>query len=122
MKVELFVDPTTMAGQGFGSATGQYMDVYIKFDTKTLTGYALRIIRTTKFSNAVDFLLMKYEHGKAIPITDPISSICYRIGSLSYTSTAFVSSSDYIFTLLKKELGVGHSCRGYWFPSSPVSR
>ena len=62
MKVELFVDPTKMAGQGFGSATGQYMDVYIKFDTKTLTGYALRIIRTTKFSNAVDFLLMKYEH------------------------------------------------------------
>ena len=80
MKVELYVDPTKMAGQGFGSATGQYMDVYIKFDTKTLTGYALRIIRTTKFSNAVDFLLMKYEHGKAIPITDPISSICYRTG------------------------------------------
>ena len=36
----LNVDASKTAGQGFGSATGQYLDLYIKFDTRTLTGYA----------------------------------------------------------------------------------
>lgn len=52
--------------------------MYIKFDTRTLTGYALRIIRTTKYSNAVDFILMKYENGVAEAISQPVSSTCYR--------------------------------------------
>lgn len=78
MEITLNVDPSKTAGQGFGSATGQYLDLYIKFNTRTLTGYALRIIRTTKYSNAVDFLLMKYENGKAEAISAPVSSTCYR--------------------------------------------
>lgn len=80
MHITLTVDPCKTAGQGFGSATGQYMDVYIKFDTRTLTGYALRIIRTTKHDKAVDFLLMRYENGIATPISKPVSSVCYRTG------------------------------------------
>lgn len=78
MKITLNVDPSKTAGQGFGSATGQYMDICIKFDTRTLSGYALRIIRTTKYSNAVDFMLMKYENGRTTAITPSISSTCYR--------------------------------------------
>lgn len=78
MTVTLSVDPCKELGQGFGSATGQYMDIYIKFDTRTLTGYALRIIRTTKYGNAVDFILMKYENGVTTEISDPVSSTCYR--------------------------------------------
>ena len=78
MKITLNVDPSKTAGQGFASATGQYMDICIKFDTKTLTGYALRIIRTTKYSNAVDFLLMEYQNGITKPISEPVSSTCYR--------------------------------------------
>lgn len=80
MQVILTVDPCKTAGQGFGSATGQYMDVYIKFDTHTLTGYGLRIIRTTKHDKAVDFLLMRYDNGIATPISQAVSSICYRTG------------------------------------------
>ena len=80
MSVTLLVDPTKTAGQGFGSATGQYMDVCLKFDTRTLTGYGLRIIRTTKHAKAVDFLLVKYENGIVTPITDAVSSTCYRTG------------------------------------------
>ena len=80
MEVELDVDPTKTAGQGFGSATGQYRDVGIKFDTHTLTGYALRIIRTVKYAKAVDFLLVRYDHGAITPITDPVSAVCYRTG------------------------------------------
>ncbi len=82
MSLVLEVDPTKTAGQGFGSATGQYMDVCLKFDTKTLTGYGLRIIRTTKHSKAVDFLLVRYDKGEISPISDPVSSTCYRTGCI----------------------------------------
>lgn len=80
MSLILNVDPTKTAGQGFGSATGQYMDVCIKFDTRTLTGYALRIIRTTKHAKAVDFYLVEYKNGVTKAISSPISSGCYRTG------------------------------------------
>jgi len=80
MSLTLQVDPTKTAGQGFGSATGQYMDVCLKFDTKTLTGYGLRIIRTTKYAKAVDFYLVEYDHGQTKAITEPVSSTCYRTG------------------------------------------
>lgn len=80
MSLTLLVDPTKTAGQGFGSATGQYMDVCIKFDTHTLTGYGLRIIRTAKHAKAVDFYLVEYRNGEVKPLTSPISSICYRTG------------------------------------------
>lgn len=80
MELTLRVDPCKSAGQGFGSATGQYMDIGIKMDTRTLTGYALRIERTVKHDRAVDFCLMRYTDGVAVPITKSISSICYRTG------------------------------------------
>lgn len=78
MSLTLHVDPTKTAGQGFGSATGQYMDICLKFDTQTLTGYGLRIIRTTKHAKAVDFYLVKYDHGQVTPLTEPVSATCYR--------------------------------------------
>ena len=80
MSLVLQVDPTKTAGQGFGSATGQYMDVCLKFDTRTLTGYGLRIIRTTKHAKAVDFLLVRYHQGVVTPISEAVSSTCYRTG------------------------------------------
>ena len=80
MEVRLDVDPTKTAGQGFGSATGQYMDVCLKFDTHTLSGYGLRIIRTVKYAKAVDFFLVRYDQGKVTPLTEPVSAICYRTG------------------------------------------
>lgn len=78
MSVSLNVDPCKTAGQGFGSATGQYMDIYIKFDTKTLSGYALRIVRTTKYANAVDFILVQYQNGQVKEISEAVSATCYR--------------------------------------------
>lgn len=80
MSLTLNVDPTKTAGQGFGSATGQYMDVCLKFDTRTLTGYGLRIIRTTKHAKAVDFYLVAYDHGQTKALTEPVSATCYRTG------------------------------------------
>lgn len=78
MQISLVVDPCKPVGQGFGSSTGQYMDIYIKFDPITQSGYALRIVRTMKYHNAVDFLLLRYDHGVATPISDPVSTVCYK--------------------------------------------
>lgn len=82
MRLVLKVDPAKTAGQGFGSATGQYMDVCLKFDTRTLSGYGLRIIRTVKYANAVDFYLVEYDHGQVRALTPPVSAICFRTGCL----------------------------------------
>lgn len=78
MSVTLQVAPCKSAGQGFGSATAQYMDVLLKMDTENLNGYALRIERTGKYSNAVDFKLMKYTNGMTEAITEPVSASCYN--------------------------------------------
>ncbi|WP_321330656.1 hypothetical protein [uncultured Bacteroides sp.] len=97
MSVTLNVDPCKTAGQGFGSATGQYLDIYIKFDTKMLTGYALRIIRTTKYDKAVDFVLMEYNNGVAKAISNPITSTCYRAGctiTLSVTGNQLAAHAE----------------------------
>ena len=80
MEVILRVDPAKTAGQGFGSPTGQYMDICLKFDTQTLSGYGLRIVRTTKYSDAVDFVLVEYTNGQVAPISEPISTSCYLTG------------------------------------------
>jgi len=71
--------PYKTAGQGFSMA-GMYMDVLIQCDTRTMTGFALRLIRTTKFGNAVDALFVRYENGKATEISDPVTTSCYRPG------------------------------------------
>jgi hypothetical protein len=78
MKITFTAVPAKTAGQGFSSARAQYMDVFIKFDTKTLSGYAVRLIRTTKYADAIDFILMKYENGIATPISAPEPASCYR--------------------------------------------
>ena len=80
MTLTLEVAPCKSAGQGFGSATGQYMDICIKMNTHQLTGYALRIIRTNRHDNAVDFQLMRYTNGEVTPISKAVSATCYRTG------------------------------------------
>lgn len=79
MSLKLVVDPAKTAGQGFGSA-GQYMDVLLKFDTSTLTGYGLRIVRTKASSNAVTFVLVKYDNGTVTEISDKVIASCYVTG------------------------------------------
>ncbi|MBN2181943.1 MAG: hypothetical protein JW715_08505 [Sedimentisphaerales bacterium] len=77
MKLSMTVAPYKTAGQGF-SIAHLYMDVLIKFDPKTLTGYGLRFIRTTKYHNTVDCMFVKYENGEITEISDPVSTTCYR--------------------------------------------
>ena len=74
-RLSLSLDPCKEMGQGFGSATGQYLDICIKFDTRTLTGYGLRFIRTPNHHNAVEVWLVEYRCGQITPITE--SQTCY---------------------------------------------
>lgn len=78
MKISFTAVPSKTAGQGFSSARAQYMDVGIKMDVEHMNGYALRLVRTTKYSDAIDFIIMKYENGIATPISEAVSTSCYR--------------------------------------------
>lgn len=77
MAVTWRMDPGKTAGQGFGSATDQYLDLYIHYDATTRSGYGLRIIRTTKHANAVDMMLMRFEEGRGEVLTEPVSTTCF---------------------------------------------
>ena len=75
--ITLVCDPWKTAAQGFASATDQYMDIYIYYDAQTLTGYGLRIIRTTKYANAVDMQLMRFSEGRGETLGEPVSTTCF---------------------------------------------
>lgn len=74
MSATIKVAPGKTAAQGFGSAN-QYMDVLIKFDTTTLTGYGLRIYRAT--GDSCKFALIEWEQGSTKLISESIESSCY---------------------------------------------
>ncbi len=65
------LNPCKGPGQGFGSATGQYLDICIKFDTRTLTGYGIRFIRTPDYDRAVETYLVEYANGTVTRISAP---------------------------------------------------
>jgi hypothetical protein len=81
MRVVVTLDPHKTAGQGFGSATGQYMDFYIKFDPYTLTGYGLRVERTPAYGNAVRYTLYSYQNGIGTPISEYVDSSSFLTGN-----------------------------------------
>lgn len=93
MKITLHVIPFKTAGQGF-SVADLYMDVLIKFDNKTMSGYALRFIRTTKYHDAVDCVLLEYKNGIPTEITEPIT---IRNFKGSYTINLEVAANKLIF-------------------------
>jgi len=89
MTVRAKFAPNKNTGQGFGAATNQFLDVYIKYDLETRTGYGLRIQRlTTEEINAIGykgagavagcaFFAVKYENGVATPVTKKIMSSAF---------------------------------------------
>ncbi|MDE7084094.1 MAG: InlB B-repeat-containing protein, partial [Clostridia bacterium] len=74
MDVTVKLAPGKTAAQGFGSDY-QYMDIMIKFDTATLTGYGVRIYRTSGDSCA--FVLMEHKDGKSKEICEPVRTSCF---------------------------------------------
>lgn len=118
MTVRAKFAPNKNTGQGFGSATDQFLEVYIKYDLATRTGYGLRIQRlTTEEINAIGykgagavagcvFFLTKYVDGVMTPIGKKVMSSAFvsectvelavRSGRLvaSVTSTDETRSGD----------------------------
>jgi hypothetical protein len=95
MDVTMEVAPCKNAGQGFSGTSMQYMDVYIKFDPATQTGYGLRIMRTKRFNSAVDFQLMHFSNGMAEELGAPVSATGFRTGctiSLKIKGKIFTAS------------------------------
>ncbi len=78
--LELWADPCKTAGQGFGSATGQYFDIGIGFDIQSLSGYVLRIERSPDYDHAVLFTICRYENGRTTPVSESVPSDCFRTG------------------------------------------
>ncbi|MCM1163947.1 MAG: hypothetical protein NC339_06850 [Muribaculaceae bacterium] len=78
MDLSIVAEPSKRPGQGFGSATGQYMDICINFNPVALTGYALRIERKPDYDKAVTFTLVKYEDGIVTPLSESVPTSCYR--------------------------------------------
>jgi hypothetical protein len=89
MTVRAKFAPNKNTGQGFGSATNQFLDVYIKYDLATKTGYGLRIQRlTTEEINAIGyqgagavagcaFFVVKFENGVMTPLSKKIMSSAF---------------------------------------------
>ncbi len=78
MSADLIVEPAKNGGQGFGSATTQYMDICLKFDPISLDGYALRIERTPDYDKAVRFSIIRYDKGMTSVVNQGVISNCYR--------------------------------------------
>lgn len=78
MKISLIAEPAKGPGQGFGSATGQYLDICVAYDPVSLTGYSLRIERVPDYDKAVTFTLMHHHEGIAAPVSEAMPSDCFR--------------------------------------------
>ena len=79
---EVRLDPCKSGGQGFGSATGQYLDICIKFDTRTLTGYGIRLERTPDYDNAVAMKMVEYRNGEISTISEPQKCTLFKPGCI----------------------------------------
>ncbi len=76
LKLELQLNPAKTEGQGFGSA-GQYLDIGIQMDARTISGYALRIKRVSAAADAVAFMLVQYREGRTMVISEEKLSSCF---------------------------------------------
>ncbi|MGB3798501.1 MAG: hypothetical protein WA952_01730 [Lewinella sp.] len=77
MRVSLSLSPHKAAGQGF-SVAPLYMDVLVKYDAVDRTGVGVRIMRGTRFGNAVECYLVEYVGGSKTPLTDPVIISAFR--------------------------------------------
>ncbi len=77
LKLNMTLSPFKTAGQGF-SVAHMYMDILIKYDPMSMTGYGLRIIRTTKYHDAVDCYLVEYKNGTISIISEVNTTSSFR--------------------------------------------
>ncbi|TCN22570.1 InlB B-repeat-containing protein [Mesobacillus foraminis] len=77
MSLNLNYSSSKVEGQGFGG-NGHFMDIYVKYDPATRTGYGLRVERTAAGgSNATIWTLYKYDGTNQIPLSEPIRTAAF---------------------------------------------
>ena len=106
MQLTLTASPFKSAGQGF-SVAALYMDVLIKMDNKTMSGYGLRLIRTTKYGDAVDVYFVQYDHGEVKQISEAVSTTVFR----TVCTITIVASNNMLLAKLSTTAGP-HSADG----------
>lgn len=125
MSMTLTLSPHKTGAQGFGSAK-QFIDIYFKYDAKTMTGYGLRIARVPSISDpalssfaakSCTFTLMEYKNGVAIPLEDSVISTAFLPGctiKLDVTGNTFTadvtttSSQDSASSIMPHEVHLSH--------------
>jgi hypothetical protein len=71
MAFQLNLSPGKVEGQGFGG-NGQFMDIFVKYDPVTRTGYGVRFERVARLGlNAVEWRLYKYEGNSQSVLAGP---------------------------------------------------
>ncbi|WP_457421664.1 hypothetical protein [Roseateles sp. P5_E7] len=111
MALALELTPEKVAGQGFGSATDQYLEVYIKWDPATRTGYALRFQRLSSdplnggqpipsSGNSVRVSMLEYVNGTAVVLPGAYVE-----------SSVFMPGAKLVFRLVGKVLSADVTTR-----------
>jgi hypothetical protein len=76
MQVKVVLTPDKIGGDGFGAPSSgddgddiQRVDIFIKYDPRTKTGYALRFWHTIPSAGTCMFQLYRVENGKGSPVS-----------------------------------------------------
>ncbi len=77
MRMDVTLCPDKDTGEGFGSANGQYIELLIKYDALSKTGYGLRIERRPFFANGCEFSLRCLKNGVSRVIGTPVLSCAF---------------------------------------------
>lgn len=122
MSVAVNLTPEKSAGQGFGSATDQYLEIYIKWDPVTQTGYALRFQRLAtdplnankpilSSGNSVRVSMIEYVSGARTILPDCyVESSVYMPGAqVVFKLTGNVLSADVVTTSPQTNTQAGYS-------------
>lgn len=91
MKVTLNCDVEKTTGEGFGSANSCYVDLFIKYDTKTLNGYSVRVERTPAQWNGCEISLMKHINGYSYYLPLDIYGSIQTKGETAVKTSAYMS-------------------------------
>ncbi|MFT4174737.1 MAG: hypothetical protein QM639_19370 [Rhodocyclaceae bacterium] len=122
MSLTLDLTPEKIAGQGFGSATDQYLEVYIKWDPTTQTGYALRFQRLSadplnenkpipSSGNSTRVSMIEYVNGvkTILPNCYTESSVYMPGAQLVFKLTGNVLTADVTTTSPQTNVQLGYS-------------
>ena len=77
-----------ISGEGFGSANGQYLELFVNYDHETQSGTALRLEREATNNKGVFMSVRKYDNGVNRTVSEKIFTRLYKTYcriSVSYT-------------------------------------